>query len=124
MNIDPTDPDALQEPGENDMFWIDSVAEPLTGAQVGGGVLVNVHSPALCAGRHCVMHNPSDHHMRQWPTNWRADRGLMERVCTHGIGHPDPDALAYCVSIGQAWQARHGCDGCCAPVAAPQQRTL
>ena len=99
--------------GDDEMFWIDSAAEPESGIQIGGTVLHNVHPASQCAGRHCVMHNPSDHHMRQWPTNWRGDRGLMERICPHGIGHPDPDALAYLVSIG-ADDGTHGCDGCCA----------
>lgn len=105
---------------EREMFWIDSAAEPVHGVQIGGTVLVNVHAPSKCAGEACVMHNPSDHHMRDWPTNWRGDRGLMERLCPHGIGHPDPDALAFQVRIGNDWQGVHGCDGCCrAPHAAP-----
>jgi len=48
--------------------------------------------------------------------NWRSDRRLMERVCPHGIGHPDPDDVAYRVSRGEpATVAVHGCDGCCVP---------
>lgn len=48
--------------------------------------------------------------------NWRDDTGVMERVCAHGVGHPDPD---------QPWPAGdwrwvHGCCGCClAPSVAP-----
>lgn len=44
--------------------------------------------------------------MLEWPLNWRGDRGLIERRCPHGIGHPDPDTVGDTV---------HGCDGCCTP---------
>lgn len=95
-------------------FPVDNVAEPSLGIQVGPGVLRSVHPKDACKGRHCVIHNPSDHHMRDWPLNWRADKYLMERVCPcHGNGHPDPDDLAYHRSVGDDWKAVHGCSGCC-----------
>jgi len=94
-------------------FWIDRATEPTLGIQVGGAVLVNVHPPEQCAGRPCVMHAPSDHHMREWSTNWRGDTRVMERMCPHGIGHPDPDDVAYQKTIDRAWVGVHGCDGCC-----------
>lgn len=81
----------------------------------GGPRLVNVHVRAACAGRACVVHNPSNHHMVSWPLNWRADTGQMERICTHGTGHPDPDDLAYQRTQGRDWMAIHGCCGCCLP---------
>lgn len=75
---------------------------------VGGQKLFNVHAPSKCAGEFCTIHNPSDHHMRDWAQNWRGDRGLMERLCPdHGIGHPDPD--------DPNPDRMHGCDGCCRP---------
>lgn len=94
---------------------VDLAAESQSGFEMGDGLLmVNVHAPEDCAGRHCVIHNPSDHHMREWKLNWRADRGLMERICpTHGTGHPDPDGLAYEISQGREYQGVHGCCGCC-----------
>ena len=49
------------------------------------------HDETQCAGRHCCIHNPSSHHMRGWPMVWRGDKGVMERTCPHGVGHPDPD---------------------------------
>ena len=55
-------------------------------------VLHNVHSPSACAGANCTIHNRSDHHMRSFPQHWRSDRGIMERICPHGVGHPDPDS--------------------------------
>lgn len=94
-------------------FPVDNIAEPVFGIQVGPGTLTNIHDPAKCAGRPCVIHNPSDHHMRDWPLNWRSDKGLMERMCVHGTGHPDPDDLAFHVENGREWQGVHGCDGCC-----------
>ena len=78
-----------------------------------GQELVNVHTKNECAGPYCVIHNPSDHHMRDWPLNWRQDRQIMERICPHGIGHPDPDDQAYLRSIGRYGEDVHGCDGCC-----------
>lgn len=98
-----------------DIFFVDNFTDGIYGFQSGTiGELVNVHSATLCAGRNCVIHNPSDHHMRSWKTNWRADRGLMERICPkHGTGHPDPDDVAYHVSEGRDWMGVHGCCGCC-----------
>lgn len=72
-------------------------------------VLTNVHSPRSCLGEHCTVHNKSDHHMRSFPQHWRNDWGFMERVCPHGVGHPDPDEIWPRDSI--IWS--HGCDGCC-----------
>lgn len=77
-------------------------------------VSFKTHDPALCAGQACVLHNPSDHHMRGWPRNYRHDRWLTERLCPHGVGHPDPDDVAWHVSEGRDYQGVHGCDGCCA----------
>lgn len=71
--------------------------------------LTNVHDRSLCAGEFCTIHNRSDHHMREWPQHWRSDRGIMERICPHGVGHPDPDSPFPRVSVD--WT--HGCDGCC-----------
>lgn len=80
-----------------------------------GLLLRNVHSEQLCAHRVCVVHNPTNHHMRTWPLNWRGDRGLFERICPHGVGHPDPDQYGFWDEQGTtAWMGVHGCDGCCA----------
>ena len=92
---------------------VDNATEPMFGFQIGAATLTNVHDPGLCEGRPCVVHHPTDHHMRDWPTNWRADIRVMERTCPHGIGHPDPDDLWYHRSKGETWRAMHGCDGCC-----------
>jgi hypothetical protein len=79
--------------------------------------MIQIHSLEVCSGV-CPVHAPSDHLMRDWPMLFRTDRYpvLTERTCPHGIGHPDPDSLAWIVSIlgtdGQ-WHGIHGCDGCC-----------
>lgn len=93
-------------------IWGGPSTDPVWGI-VGNQYLIDVHSQSLCEGEWCVFHNPSDHHMRQWPTLWRDDRKIMERICPHGVGHPDPDDVAYHIRNDRAWQGVHGCDGCC-----------
>ncbi len=105
----------MEEPQipENE-FYVGSSTEFSLGAAAGAAVLKNIHDPSLCAGEFCVIHNPSDHHMRTWELNWRDDKKQMERLCpTHGTGHPDPDDLAFHVRQGRPWMGVHGCCGCC-----------
>lgn len=80
-----------------------------------GQVLTHIHDESACAGESCVIHNPSDHSMRAFPTLWRADRGIMERLCPHGVGHPDPDDQAFITRRRGPDHGEdiHGCDGCC-----------
>lgn len=73
----------------------------------------NVHSDTECEGRRCIIHRQTHHHMAHWPLHFRQDRFIWERVCEHGIGHPDPDQFDYWVSTGRTGEAVHGCDGCC-----------
>lgn len=89
--------------GERGMLWTNT-----------GQIAWNVHPPRLCEGRGCWVHHPSDHHMRQWPVHLRDDYGFVtaERICPHGVGHPDPDDLAYQKSVGRDVSI-HGCDDCC-----------
>lgn len=86
------------------------VTEPVV---ISNGVLTNVHDPADCAGRACWVHTPSDHPLKDAPVLFRYDRGIIERTCPHGVGHPDPDDLAYRRSRGAEDTSVHGCDGCC-----------
>jgi len=80
-----------------------------------GGQRFLAHDEGDCIGEFCCIHNPSDHHMKDWPQFWRADKGVMERLCEHGIGHPDPDDLLISgpVEGRSQWASIHGCDGCC-----------
>lgn len=80
--------------------------------EVVGGTL-RTHPKGACAGEFCAVHNPSDHPLRDAPLNWRGDRGIMERICPCGIGHDDPDDLAYRASVGREASGTHGCCGCC-----------
>ena len=68
------------------------------------------HPQEQCTGEVCTIHNRSNHAMRSFPQHWRADRRIMERICRHGIGHPDPDE--YRILNGED-DGTHGCDGCC-----------
>lgn len=89
------------------------VAGPIWGIEQ-DNTLVRTHGPAKCAGRPCCIHHPSDHHMKAWPLVIRFDRGITERTCPHGIGHPDPDDAAYRRTLpGDYDSGVHGCDGCC-----------
>lgn len=105
--------EVILDPDDPSLAFIGSAAVGEFGQQVGVATLTNVHRATRCAGRPCVIHHPSEHHMRAWPLNWRDDTGVMERVCPHRIGHPDPDALAHLASVGAGWAGVHGCDGCC-----------
>lgn len=70
---------------------------------------------AECDELGCCIHNPSDNiqNRENWPYNWREDRGIMERLCKHGCGHPDFDSADYLERNGQRYQNDHGCDFCC-----------
>lgn len=94
-------------------------ALPVTVTMFEGIQLRNVHDWRQCQPedgfykRTCVIHRPTPHRMRLWPLTWRDDRGIFERHCKHGIGHPDPDQIPYWESVGRSTEAIHGCDGCC-----------
>lgn len=83
----------------------------------GTGKHIEVHEKTALCAISCVIHNPSDHPMKDFPTYWRHDRQLMERICPHGVGHPDPDHIAHVArTFGKKaaiLDANHGCDGCC-----------
>ncbi len=75
-----------------------------------------------CAGMECVIHNPSGHHMQDWPQRWRAN-GVLDRICADGQAHPDPDQFALWLAQGRESLAVHECDGCCAyPLRAQTRR--
>lgn len=114
----------ILNPADPTQAIIGSFSEPVFGANVKGhGVIGNIHLASKCQAdvieghvtkRACVIHSPTDHHMREWDLHWRDDRGIFERICpTHGTGHPDPDQFEYWDMTDQQWQAVHGCCGCC-----------
>ena len=69
------------------------------------------HPEGTCHGDVCPLHKMTQHSMRSFPQHWRGDRGLMESICPHGVGHPDPDDPKLLKDDGEGI---HGCDGCCA----------
>lgn len=73
-------------------------------------IKIRTHNLEDCKGEICAIHNKTKHRMRKFPQHWRTDRGIMERICPHGIGHPDPDDLRIRT---QNDDGIHGCDGCC-----------
>lgn len=80
------------------------------------GELVNTHNPRLCEGRGCAIHNhPSGHRLNMQPMVWANENGeaVLERICVHGIHHPDADSAVYLESVGQEYLNEHDCDGCC-----------
>ena len=78
-----------------------------------GGEKLWTHDTAACKTEtNCSIHNPSFHHMILWPMHWRGDRRMMERICEHGVGHPDPDDAIYRATQGDN-NTTHGCDLCC-----------
>lgn len=102
----------------DEKFVVPHAAEPVHGMQMSNeeGFILNVHRKEDCLGEHCCIHNPSDHPLKNSQMNWRSDKRQMERICNHGVGHPDPDDLAYHILIDPEagkWMGVHGCDGCC-----------
>lgn len=102
-----------------DLFGNIDASEPSLGIQQGKTVL-QTHPASVCeSDPSCCLHNPSEHALKDAPLNWRADRRLMERICEHGVGHPDPDDLAFkrrtlAPEVYKSYAfAVHGCDGCC-----------
>lgn len=75
----------------------------------GTGQRLWVHSEEDCIP-YCPIHTPSKHALASAPLHWRGDRRIMERICDHGVGHPDPDDYAVITYEGAGV---HGCDGCC-----------
>lgn len=89
------------------------------GFPMGKRVLM-AHPESACVGRNCSLHNPSEHALKDAKLHWRSDRGLMERICEHGIGHPDPDDLSFKKQTMVDYESYafgvHGCCGCCGGV--------
>lgn len=78
----------------------------------GQRILVHTRTPECDNG--CVIHNPTSQNS-DWPTHWREDRKIMERICPCGVGHPDPDGLRFIERmygrLRMELEAIHGCCG-------------
>lgn len=90
-------------------------------AYVGSGG--QVHSKEMCkasrkagAPKGCVLHRPTLHKLTGAQQIMRSST-LIEDICAHGVGHPNPDSAAYLNWRDKAehWGI-HGCDGCCGPI--------
>lgn len=68
-------------------------------------ITIICHDEGSCLGDVCTLHKRSDHIMRSFPQHWRSDRGIMERTCPHGTGHPDPDSPW----ASNSYEWVHGC---------------
>lgn len=76
-----------------------------------GGRIMVTHNARECRGDVCSIHKKTEHSMRGFRQEFRGDRYIMERICAHGVGHPDPDDFR--ILSGED-DGTHGCDGCCA----------
>lgn len=81
------------------------------------GVKWTIHGKEGCNGKPCAFHNPTNHHMNSWPLDLNKEKNLLfERVCKHGVRHPDPDSYNYLSSLEPSKSAElmnHDCDNCC-----------
>lgn len=97
----------IMERGFNGEFYVKTIPPEI--------YVLRTHEEDESCEEGCVIHHPSDtvQNRENWPYNWRGDRGIMERICEHGIGHPDWDSARHFERIGQSWQNIHGCCGIC-----------
>lgn len=68
------------------------------------GQVLSHHGASQCRPP-CCLHGTATAAACKLPRQWRSDRGILEHVCEHGVGHPHPWAGSDSI---------HGCDGCCA----------
>lgn len=95
--------------------WIKAELTPEGRWIIGSVQLTSAHSYEACAGSPCVLHNPTRHNLSSYPMLWRDDRGIVERICKHGVGHPDPDEWNFWARRNGMYEQVHGCCGCCMP---------
>lgn len=78
----------------------------------GSGQQLTTHLPSQCRFRYCVIHHPMPGPWSTWPTFWREDLRIMERICYHRKGHPAAEEYLF-----RPYGAlEHSCCGCpCTP---------
>ena len=103
----------ILDPADPSRAIIRYATESELGLPVDDVVIENIHPATACAGRSCVIHAPTDHLMSPWRLVWRDEKGMFERLCSHAVGHPDPDQFDYWREVGLEHRRSHGCDGCC-----------
>lgn len=86
---------------------------------LGSGQLIRHHGPSVCDGWPCCIHRPSRHGMRTWPLylDQSGPMPLMWRICDHGVGHVDPDAVEWIRRTAfEILVDNDECDECCGGV--------
>lgn len=85
------------------------------------GQVLQTHPRGVCMGTWCCIHAPMPGPWESWPRWWREDRGIMERTCPHGVGHPVAEMYEPAIAMGHEGMLVHGCYcGCpCSPVDLP-----
>lgn len=73
-------------------------------------VSVNMHGAHECRASVCAVHKRTAHHMRDFRQFYMFDKGVMTRVCSHDIKHPDPDDHS---AMNSLFAMDHDCDACC-----------
>lgn len=91
-----------------------------------GQVLVDIHSINLCASYACSIHHPSQHLMVGMLQVYDFDKKLMQRVCNHGVKHPDPDDRALHLRSKDGFDLSHTCCSkhCCQPPVISERKML
>ena len=82
------------------------------------GSVLQTHPESACHDMYCSIHNPSNHPLRDAPQLWHDRSKSIQRICSHGYRHHDPDDFMHKWRSGLplavlALIARHDCDGCC-----------
>lgn len=90
------------------------------------GQVLNTHAVDECAGTWCAIHKPQPGPWQEWPRMWREDRGIMERVCPHGVGHPIAEMYDWAIENNRGFDLIHGCcaECVCSPRAAKRDAFL
>lgn len=89
-----------------------------------GYTLNRTHSADKCEGRACILHNPTDHHMRHWPLLWNEVTGRLERQCPHGERLCDPDQYEFVRSLDDGGRLEPLCCGFMVSYAGPLVKCL
>jgi hypothetical protein len=73
------------------------------------GQVIETHDRGVCLGQWCCIHSPMPGPWAAWPRYWRGDRGIMERICPCGVGHPVAEMYEYAVVMNRTENLVHGC---------------
>jgi hypothetical protein len=75
------------------------------------GQVIWTHGLGSCLGQWCCIHRPMPGPWSGWPRYWRDERGIMERICPCGVGHPVAEMYEYTVLQGDMYKLTHTCCG-------------